>query len=112
MIWKDIEAHFDGKSIRVKPTIEFMNYIEKRNYSIANVLTRLVSDTVPISWVSCLVADTFTYAGYKITPEEVMEKSGGINAELITIAAKIVASCLPQVTEDKSVKKKQLKKQE
>jgi hypothetical protein len=96
MIWQEIEIEYKGKKVKVKPTIEFLNYIERRNYSIANVLERLIKQSLPSSWAVQLISDTLTYGGVKVTPEEVLEESGGFGVEVINMVTKIATCCLPQ----------------
>jgi hypothetical protein len=107
MIWQNIEIEYKGKKAVVKPTIEFLNHLERSNYSIYNVVERLVKQTLPLSWAMQVISDTLTYGGIKVSAEEVIEELGGLNSETIGIVTKIVTACLPQPKEIvKDVKKK------
>ncbi|MDR2790220.1 MAG: hypothetical protein LBB59_04530 [Campylobacteraceae bacterium] len=107
MIWQNIEIEYKGEKAVIKPTIEFLNYLERNNYSIYNVVERLVKQTLPLSWAVQVISDTLTYGGIKVSAEEVIEELGGLNAKTIGIVTKIVTACLPQPKEPvKDVKKK------
>ncbi|MDR2099555.1 MAG: hypothetical protein LBP40_01850 [Campylobacteraceae bacterium] len=100
MIWQDIEIEYKGKKAVVKPTIEFLNYLEKSNYSIYNVVERLVKQTLPLSWAMQIISDTLEFGGIRgVKPEDVIEELGGLNAETIGMVTKIVTACLPQPKE-------------
>jgi hypothetical protein len=109
MIWQNIEIEYKGEKAVVKPTIEFLNYLERGNYSIYNVVDRLVKQTLPLSWAIQIISDTLEFAGLRAKPEEVIEELGGLNTQTIGMVTKIVTACLPQPKEpitDKNVKKK------
>lgn len=96
-IWRDIEIQFKGETYTVRPTMAFVNYLErKEGCSLSKLLIRMHQQDLP-SGIACeVIASTLTFAGCKTTAEEVYEETGGIGADLVLLTSTIVTSCLPQ----------------
>lgn len=113
-IWNDIEIEWQGETYTVKPTIEFINYLESgEGRSLSQLLIRLGNRDLP-STIACeLIAKTLTFAGAeKITTADVfMETGGAIGTQGVNLASTIILACLPTPKEKPLAKKKAVKPQ-
>lgn len=95
-IWSDIEIQFQGETYTVRPTMQFLNYIEQiEGCSLSKMLIRMTQQDLPSGLACELIARTLTYAGRKTTGEEVFAETSGIGAEVVTLAGAIIVGCMP-----------------
>ena len=100
-IWNDIELTWNGESYTVRPTMEYINYLEQgEGRSLAKLFTRLVNHDLPSSVACELIAKSLTWAGAKgVTTDDVYAAtSGGINADAITMASAILVGVMPKAS--------------
>lgn len=105
-IWNEIVLTWEGETYTVRPTMEFINHLEQgEGRSLAKLFTRLVNHDLPSSVACELIAKTLTWAGAKVTTEEVYgATAGGVSASAITMASNILVGVMPKG--DGPVKKK------
>ena len=95
-IWKDIEINWQGEAHIVRPSIDFLNYIEQRDgMSLSKMLVRLINNDLPSGAACQLIAQTLKYAGCDVTAEQVFAETGGIGETAVTLAGEIITACLP-----------------
>lgn len=109
-IWSDIQLEWGGEEYTIRPTIKFLNYLEQDSgSSLSSMLVRLGKSDLPSGKACELISRTLNYAGAKVTPEDVFEKTGGIGIEVISAAQVILMGCMP-APQDDTPKKKAVKK--
>lgn len=96
-IWREIEIEWDGETYKVKPTLDFINHLERKDgRSLSKIYQRAVAGDLP-SGVACeIIAETIGYAGGKVTAEEVFAgTTGGISIDAVRPCLDILAACMP-----------------
>ena len=110
-IWNEIVLDWDGETYNVRPSIDFLNHLEQGSgSSLSMMLVRLGRGDLPTGKACELIAKTLNYAGAKVSPEDVFEKTGGIGIEIISSAQVILMGCMPAPQEETTSKKKATKK--
>lgn len=96
-IWNDIEITWDDEAYTVRPSMEFINYLEADDgCSLSKMYVRLSKQDLPSGQACQLIAKTLRYAGADVTAEDVfMETNGGIGVDAITLASQILVGCMP-----------------
>lgn len=95
-IWNEIELQWQGETYTVRPSLEFLNYIEQRDgMSLSKLLVRLINNDLPSGTACQLIAQTLKYAGCDVTAEQVFAETGGIGESAVKMAGEIITACLP-----------------
>ena len=95
-IWDDIVITWEGQEYTVRPTIEFINSLERgAGRSLSKLLIRLYDSDLPSGIASEIIAKTLNAGGLKITTEEIFLATSGLGEEVVTMVATIINACLP-----------------
>lgn len=96
-IWNDIELEWSGDTYTVRPTLEFINHLERKpGRSLSKMFQRMMDKDLPSGAACELIADTLNFAGADVTAEQVYaETSGALNADTPALAAMILIACMP-----------------
>lgn len=110
-IWNNIEITWEGESYTIRPTVEFVQFIEdEKGMSTGSLLLRAINHDLPLGRSCQLIAKTLNYKGVKINAQDVYEKFNGLNADLVTMATNILSACGHPIggddVEDPQTKKK------
>jgi len=106
-IWNDIEITWDDETYVVTPTMEFINFLEKRDgRSLSRMLVRLSNQDLPSGQACELIADTINWAGGKVDAMDVMRATAGLNQDAISLAYTILTGCMPEPANKPTAKKK------
>jgi hypothetical protein len=99
-IWHEIEIEWDGEVYTIKPTLDFINHLERKpGSSLSQFFIRAGSQDLPSGRACELVADALTWAGAdRVTAEDVYAETAGFGGA-VTIAMQILAACMPQPKE-------------
>jgi len=110
-IWNDIELTWQDEKYTVRPTMDFINHLEQgEGRSLSSLFIRLINKDLPSSIACELVAKTLSWAGAKVTTEDVyLATGGGLNADVIRMASSIIVGVMPKPKDD-AVKKKPVSK--
>jgi hypothetical protein len=109
-IWRDIEIEWDGESYKVRPSMDFINYLErKKGSSLSQLFIRAGSQDLPSGKACELIADTLKWAGCKnVTTDDVFAATAGFG-DAVALAMNILTACMPNPPESagaKTAKKK------
>jgi hypothetical protein len=109
-IWRDIEIEWDGEPYTVRPSIEFINYLERKpGSSLSQFYIRAGSKDLPSGKACELIADTLKWAGCKkVTADDVFAATAGFG-DAVPLAMNILTACMPNPPESagpKTAKKK------
>lgn len=116
-IWNDIEIEWDGETYTVRPTMEFINHIERKDgHSISKTYQRLMAKDLPSGLACELIADTITWAGGEAKANDVFAQTmGGMDSTAVNLAANILIALMPAPKEEPGkpapAKKKSARKQ-
>ena len=116
-IWNDIEIDWQGETYTVRPTMEFINHLERKDgRSVSKMYQRLMAKDLPSGAACELIADTITWAGGEAKPSEVFaETMGGMDATAVNLAANILIALMPAPKDEPGkaapAKKKSARKQ-
>ena len=96
-IWSDIEIEWGGEAYTVRPSIELINHLERKDgRSLSRLFQRVIAKDLPSGAACELIADTLSFAGAKVTAEDVfIETAGGANGIAVELAATILIACMP-----------------
>jgi hypothetical protein len=112
-IWQEIEIEWQGKTYKIRPTIEFINHMEaKDGRSLMRIATRAEHRDLP-SGLSCeILADTLKWVGVNVTAEQVFFETSGLSVDLILAVTDIIKACVPasKVSAAPAAKKPQARK--
>lgn len=101
-IWNDIEIEWDGETYTVRPTMEFINHLERKDgRSISKIYQRLMSKDLPSGAACELIADTITWAGGEAKADDVFAQTmGGMDSTAVNLAANILIALMPAPKEE------------
>lgn len=95
-IWSDIELTWQDETYTVRPTLDFINYLEQDDgCSLSKMFIRMTKQDLPSGLACKLIAKSLNYAGAKVTAEEIYEETSGVGMEVITLAGTILMGCQP-----------------
>ena len=115
-IWNDIEIEWEGETYTVRPTMDFINHLERKDgRSISKMYQRLMTRDLPSGAACELIADTITWAGGDAKVTDVfVATSGGVDATAVNLASSILIAIMPAPKEVPTVapatKKKSVRK--
>ena len=101
-IWNDIEIEWDGETYTVRPTMEFINHLERKDgRSVSKMYQRLMAKDLPSGAACELIADTINWAGGDAKAGDVFaETMGGMDATAVNLAASILIALMPAPKEE------------
>lgn len=97
-MFRELELTWDGKTKRVKPTLDMLRYLEDKKLGPYDMAVRLSRNTPDIATFACFVGAVLRYAGFDVNDDDVMGKQStpGEAAQLRLIVMNIVHSMIPQ----------------
>ena len=117
-IWNDIEIEWEGETYTVRPTMDFINHLERKDgRSISKMYQRLMKRDLPSGAACELIADTINWAGGDAKSMDVFAAtSGGVDATAVNLASSILIALMPAPKEEPGkasapTKKKSTRKQ-
>ena len=110
-IWNDIEIDWKGETYTLRPSIEFINYLEQGpGNSISMLYGRASQGDLPTGKGCEVIAKCLRYTGAKkvadVTPEDVLEETAGVGVDFITLVCSILLACMPEPKKKTPLKKK------
>lgn len=95
-IWNDINLEWEGETITVRPTLDFINSLEqKQGSSLSLLIQRMQTNDMPMG-ISChVIGTTLRAGGIKISDDELYSKVLELGPSLGQMVGTIVGSCLP-----------------
>lgn len=107
-IWNDIEIRWKGELYTVRPTLALINRLERGDgMSITSLLIRINNRDLPSGLACELIARVLNHAGVNVEADEIYAETGGIGADVVTMASAIIVGCLPTPKSAGAVEKKQ-----
>lgn len=96
-IWNNIEIEWEGETYTVRPTMEFINHLERKDgRSISKMYQRLMTRDLPSGAACELIADTINWAGGEAKSMDVFAAtSGGVDATAVNLASNILIALMP-----------------
>jgi len=106
-IWNDIEIDFDGETYKVRPSIEFINFLESdAGCSLAQLYIRLSKGDMPSGRACEVIAKTLNFAGASVSVEDIFLKTGGgVGRDVTTLVQTILLACMPAPKVEAAAKK-------
>jgi hypothetical protein len=93
-IYKTIEIEFKGESYKIRPTFDFINSLEEGyEINLLRAIQDVATQSLSISKCAKIVTCALSFAGVKVTPQDVLEEYGTFSGQIIKIAADVILAC-------------------